>query len=725
MAFALGTSVAPSEAVAIFSKWRGGGSRGEDETPKSAPSSLLTVRDLGEALVEIGQAVAAPEDALEPALQAVAEASGAAAGALCLYDVRQCVLRLACDVGLSDEGCNQLQTVRRGDPACWDMPLHGLLNRRAYLIESAARNRYVPRLLPKNRSVSTVICIPLYEGITPLASLVLVATAPRVFGQADITALWKPLREFGRMIDRIRRQGFDTEPQAAPFREQIALQQRTIAAERDRLLQEMAAHRAERERLAAALEEQVAGNATLRSELERLMAERDALRANADHRRDDDGQAAILREKLAQAERERERVTALLGEARGEQEHRLRETRLELEVELAAARERTEAAQARLESLARELAGSQDRVGHLERSLGEAHTERGQLQTTLETVRADHAGETARIAELEAELATVRAERDAALARVSAAPDEVEHDQARDGIELVTEALPEVAPPEEDASVTVISVPSDGNVLPVDTAGLPVIVVLDGAECWGSLEVKGHAVYTVVPDAAAAAAVTALNPTRVLVNLTAQGAVNTLGALRKAGCGARFWGCIADGEARRGLALMAVEPVIPPLEPDTILRKLGDYVCKGARILTVGGDVDALMSLRQALARKGVSVSMAWDAKQAIEVMHQVRPDAVVVDLDLPKGDGYTIVVNVANLLDPAPLMVLLGGRVNSGEGFTGALEATGDKTKQVGIERLLDALATRAEVPPHGHEERRKPKPLGYGKWGRRVNQK
>jgi CheY-like chemotaxis protein len=705
--------------VAIFSKWRGGRSSEEVESPKGGSGPLLTVKDLGEALVEIGQAVSAPEDALEPALQAVVEASGAAAGALCLYDVRQCVLRLACDVGLSDEGCGQLQTVRRGDPACWDMPLHGLLNRRAYLIESAARNRYVPRLLPKNRPVSTVICIPLYEGITPLASLVLVATAPRVFGQADITALWKPLREFGRMIDRIRRQGFDGEPQVAPFREQIALQQRTIAAERDRLLQEMAAHRAERERLAAALEEQVASNATLRSEIERVMAERDSLRANVDHRREDDGQLAGLREALAQAERERERVTALLQDGRAEQEHRLRETRLELEVELAAARERAESAQSRLDGLTRELASSHDRVAHLEQAVQEGHGERAQIQTGLEGLRADHAGATARVAELEAELATLRTERDAALARV-----ETEGYEPRESVEMVAEAVPEVAAPEDDASVTVISVPPDEAALPVDPAGLPAVVVLDNAQCWNTLEIPGHVVYTVVPDAAAAAAVAALNPARVLVNLTAPGAVNTLGALRKAGCGARFWGSIADGATGVGLALMAVEPVIPPLEPDAILRKLGDYVAKGARMLTVGGDVDALMSLRQALARKGVSVSMAWDAKQAIEVMHQVRPDAIVVDLDLPKGDGYAIVVAAASLLDPVPFMVLLGGRVNSGEGFADAFAASGDKGKQISIARLLEALTTRTE-PGHDHEERRKPKALAYGKWGRRVNQK
>jgi CheY-like chemotaxis protein len=705
--------------VAIFSKLRGGGSE-DEQSPRDGARQHLTVKDLGEALVEIGQAVAAPEDAIEPALQAVVEAAGAAAGALCLYDVRQCVLRLASEVGLSDDGCSQLQTVRRADPACWDMPLHGLLNRRAYLIESASRNRYVPRLLPKGRPVSTVICIPLYEGITPLASLVLVATAPRVFGQPDITALWKPLREFGRMIDRIRRQGVDGEPQVAPFREQIALQQRTIAAERDRLLQEMAAHRAERERLATALEEQVASNATLRGDLERAMAERDGLRLDVDSRRDDDGQLTTLREHLSQAEHERERVTSLLQDARADVEHRVRETRLELEVELAAARERSEAAQLRLEGLARELAVSQDRVAHLERAVSDGHGERARFETALEGLRADHAGATARVTELEAELATLRGERDAALARVGAQDDEAER-----RVELVAEAIPEVVVPEDDASVTVISVPPDENVLPLDTAGLPVVVVLDHGACWETLEVPDHALYTVAPDAAAAAAVAALNPTRILVNLTAQGAVNTLGALRKAGCTARFWGCLADGAAGRGMALMAVEPVIPPLEPDAILRKLGDYVCKGARILTVGGDVDALMSLRQALARKGVSVSMAWDAKQAVEVMHQVRPDAIVVDLDLPKGDGYTIVVNAAPLLDPVPYMVLVGGRVNSGEGFSDAFAAVGDKTKQVDFDRLLGTLATRTEIPPHEHDERRKPKALGYGKWGRRAGQK
>jgi hypothetical protein len=69
--------------------------------------------------------------------------------------------------------------------------------------------------------------------------------------------------------------------------------------------------------------------------------------------------------------------------------------------------------------------------------------------------------------------------------------------------------------------------------------------------------------------------------------------------------------------------------------------------------------------------------------------------------------------------------MVLVGGRVNSGEGFADALAAVGDKTKVLDGPQLLHVLSTRTETPPHEHEERRKPKALGYGKWGRRATQK
>src|SRR5438132_6062455 len=197
-------------------RWLAGrsGGRSVEGTPKAqgrgGPAGPRPVADpavarLAEQLGEIAAGAAAPEDMLEPALAAVLEASHAGAGALCLFDQRHELLRLAAEVGLSDEGCKRLRQIRRGGMAGWDMPLHSLLNRRVYLIESAAKNRYVPPLVEAAASVTTVACVPLYAGTTPVASIVLVAMAPQRITEKQIGPLSEPLRELARMIEAARR----------------------------------------------------------------------------------------------------------------------------------------------------------------------------------------------------------------------------------------------------------------------------------------------------------------------------------------------------------------------------------------------------------------------------------------------------------------------------------------------------------------------------------------
>jgi DNA-binding response OmpR family regulator len=75
----------------------------------------------------------------------------------------------------------------------------------------------------------------------------------------------------------------------------------------------------------------------------------------------------------------------------------------------------------------------------------------------------------------------------------------------------------------------------------------------------------------------------------------------------------------------------------------------------------VGADVDALISARQALARQGMSVSMAWNAKQADDLLGMVRPQIVVVDLDLPGRDGYGIVAHLAGMPTVPMALVIVG----------------------------------------------------------------
>src|SRR5262245_45273742 len=138
----------------------------------------------------------APEDTLEPALRAVLDTSGASAGALCLFDREREVLRLAAEVGLSDDGCRQLRTLSRAAASCWQLPLDSLFARRIRTLESDAD---VPPLVDPAPVPAAVACVPLFSNDQPFGVVVLVG------GDPDAAALADPLRALAAVVDAIHR----------------------------------------------------------------------------------------------------------------------------------------------------------------------------------------------------------------------------------------------------------------------------------------------------------------------------------------------------------------------------------------------------------------------------------------------------------------------------------------------------------------------------------------
>src|SRR5438067_234443 len=80
----------------------------------------------------------------------------------------------------------------------------------------AARARRVPRRVENAAAVRPIACLPLHAGPTPVGSLVLVALAPRSFGERDVRTLERPLGELAAMIEAVRRRGGRGEPLEAP-----------------------------------------------------------------------------------------------------------------------------------------------------------------------------------------------------------------------------------------------------------------------------------------------------------------------------------------------------------------------------------------------------------------------------------------------------------------------------------------------------------------------------
>jgi len=891
------------------------------------PPSVSEV--LRERLGEIAAAAVVPEDALEPALRAILEASRAQAGALCLFDQRHGILRLVAEIGFSEEGCRRLRNVRRSDPTAWDMPLNGLMNRRAYLIESASRNRYVPRLVEHAAAVRTIACVPLHAGPTPVGSLVLVALAPRSFAERDVRMLERPLAELAVMIEAVRRRGARVEPVEAPKTPvaappplpQPAAHVTELQAEREQLRGEVAARSAERAVLAAELAARSGETDRLRAALELAAADRARLAADFEQAKRDGERAETLAAALGAAERERARLAASLETAAAERAERARaevaleaaraaaeraaasaiaelagarraaaaneataaaraaewageverlrtraeeteqaatrarvqlheqerahaelaselraatarEQRLREELEAASGRERLHgeeavhearerartaeealaAATAEVETLREAHASARAITLALEDEAGRANAEverlvaagraasaeQDRLEIALGEGRARELAATARLGDLTREVERLREdlgrttgagrERDADLAtlaarleslaaerdrlRESLSATEAERDRLaagaaagsaadarlrealvrereeraqltsalgsaqaalselragltrrdaevkeqaaelerlraeRDGLAAVRKVAPPpppVAPPPARAGARVVTVtppaPTRPRVRQAETGRRPV-VVLDVEGGWSEKALDGHHVEVMAPADDLAEQLSELSPARIVVNLLAPGALGALAAARASGCGARFWGCLANPGADRALMLGMVEAMGSPVDPDDVVETLERYAVRGTRVVTAGADVDALMSLRQALARKGLSVSMAWDAKQAADLLQVVRPEVVVVDLALPRRDGYGIVARLA-ALDPPPSAILVPGPDDAPAAFSAVLADPVHSRGALQLGQLLGAVLTRSEAPP------------------------
>ena len=880
--------------------------------PAASPAALR----LAERLRELGAGAAALEELLEPALRAVLEATKANAGALCLFDQRHELLRLAVEVGLSDEGCQQLRLVRRGGMNGWDMPLHGLLNRRVYLIERASRNRYVPPLVEAAASVTTIGCVPLYAAALPVASMVLVTLAPNRLTEQQIGPIDQPLRELARIIETARRRcvaapespapvtaprgtsargpsdGAQPHAEAASFAEaererarlatalhaaateraEEARRQAAVdaadaveragevkrlmarvaeaegAAERER--ERVTASERERQQLAALLEDAAARERRVQEELraasERLSAHDDEVRralaaaqAAEEARAAADAEAASAREALARAEaavaaleeekrrardeieRLREEGAALLTErarlGKGLEEARVREAEArvqvaDLERRMAALRDERHAdAAARateLEQLEARLVEAEAAAAHRHERVDEwqrdrdrlaaelhesaAREQRAQEELRAATERATAAAEgdlrraldAARTAE-EAQ-AAARADADgarAALARAEAAVRELEGErrEAQAEIERLQAAandllaererlgrgLAETRAHEEQARTRLAeaereavalreaherevaalggrleasiaererlraaleAVEAERDALAADEAAADAaharleeavvrdaaragraasettapaaapepalagrLIVLDDDRTWESA--GGGKVRVVRPTERGIESAVGTGGEPILVNLAAPHALSALATLRAAGSSARFWGCIAQAGAGRTIPLGPLEPVVRPVDPDAVLATLEPYAARDTRVLAVGSDADALISLRQALVREGMVVWLAWDTMRATELLATLRLEIVVVDLSLPNGTAYPFLARLS-ACEPRPMVALLPDEGDN-EGLAGALADPNTLAHSVPIRELLASIAT------------------------------
>lgn len=115
---------------------------------------------------------------------------------------------------------------------------------------------------------------------------------------------------------------------------------------------------------------------------------------------------------------------------------------------------------------------------------------------------------------------------------------------------------------------------------------------------------------------------------------------------------------------------------------------------KDRTILIVDDDPDVLSSIDLAMRTEGATTHAATDGNMAVSVYHESKPDAVILDMMLPKRSGFLVLEKMMIEDEVPPIVVMI--TANQGRrhmAYAKTLGVHAYLNKPVPLERLIDTV--------------------------------
>ena len=119
-----------------------------------------------------------------------------------------------------------------------------------------------------------------------------------------------------------------------------------------------------------------------------------------------------------------------------------------------------------------------------------------------------------------------------------------------------------------------------------------------------------------------------------------------------------------------------------------------------ARILLADDDMELTRVLRKNLERQGYQVFVAYDGKEALAVIEEKRPDAIVLDVMMPVMNGWEVCkqVRADDELQSTGVIMLTGIGPNLNEMTSPLYGADDHLDKPVDVDELQERIAILLE---------------------------
>jgi len=149
-------------------------------------------------------------------------------------------------------------------------------------------------------------------------------------------------------------------------------------------------------------------------------------------------------------------------------------------------------------------------------------------------------------------------------------------------------------------------------------------------------------------------------------------------------------------EKEKAYKLGANDFVMKPFTIKVLTDKINRLLQDAQKtILVVDDDKSLVKSLKYRLEKRGFSIYVAYNGKEALEMVESHPPDLVLLDIVMPEMDGYEVMKALKRKPDTPniPIVVMTGVEIDGGRVKALSVGATEFLTKSSGFDKILKTI--------------------------------
>ncbi len=127
---------------------------------------------------------------------------------------------------------------------------------------------------------------------------------------------------------------------------------------------------------------------------------------------------------------------------------------------------------------------------------------------------------------------------------------------------------------------------------------------------------------------------------------------------------------------------------------------------QGKKILIVDDDEDILGSIDLAMRAEGATTQMVVDGNTAVSACHSGAPDAIVLDMMLPKRSGFLVLEKIKQEPDPPVIVMITANQGKRHKAYAESVGVDAYLVKPVPLQRLVETLVRLLQEAADGIPE-------------------